>query len=152
MKTVLIGFSEITAQTKPTSLVWAGDEDQKNWDTFLKAKNENKYPKDVVCFQIWGEQGGLIDNAICHKAWAKAEDDRAKERKDYEAKSIAQAAKKKGDEEEAAGKLRSDGPTLEEYVAAGYKAEGYPPEKYAPKDSPAYDALQKEKAKSKAGT
>lgn len=31
--------------------------------------------------------------------------------------------------------LRMDGPTLEEYIKAGYKAETYPPEGYAPKAS-----------------
>lgn len=31
----------------------------------------------------------------------------------------------------AADALRDDGPTLEEYVAAGYKAENYPPQGYA---------------------
>lgn len=29
--------------------------------------------------------------------------------------------------------LRLDGPTIDEFVAAGYKAEAYPPEGYAPK-------------------
>lgn len=29
--------------------------------------------------------------------------------------------------------LRTDGPTLEEYVEAGYKAENYPPDGYAPR-------------------
>jgi hypothetical protein len=33
--------------------------------------------------------------------------------------------------------LRLDGPTLEEYVKAGYKAESYPPKGYAAKPSPA---------------
>jgi hypothetical protein len=33
--------------------------------------------------------------------------------------------------------LRTDGPTLEEFVAKGYKAEGYPPSGYAEKPSPA---------------
>jgi len=33
--------------------------------------------------------------------------------------------------------LRQDGPTLEEYVAAGYKAENYPPPGFAAKPSPA---------------
>ncbi|MDE2097470.1 MAG: hypothetical protein KGL39_09515 [Patescibacteria group bacterium] len=32
--------------------------------------------------------------------------------------------------------LRTDGPTLAEYVAAGYKAESYPPQGYAPKLEP----------------
>lgn len=31
--------------------------------------------------------------------------------------------------------LRQDGPTVEEYVAAGYKAEDYPPKGYASKSS-----------------
>jgi hypothetical protein len=39
--------------------------------------------------------------------------------------------------------LREDGPTLEEFVAKGYKAENYPPKGYAPKDTPAYDASRK---------
>ncbi len=30
--------------------------------------------------------------------------------------------------------LRTDGPTLAEYVAAGYKAENYPPRGYASKE------------------
>ena len=32
--------------------------------------------------------------------------------------------------------LRTDGPTLEEYVAAGYKAENYPPKGYAAREAP----------------
>lgn len=32
--------------------------------------------------------------------------------------------------------LREDGPTLEEYVAAGYKAENYPPRGFAKRDTP----------------
>jgi len=32
--------------------------------------------------------------------------------------------------------LREDGPTLEEFIAAGYKAEAYPPKGYAPVPSP----------------
>lgn len=32
--------------------------------------------------------------------------------------------------------LRTDGPTLKEYIAAGYKAENYPPEGYAVKEEP----------------
>lgn len=36
-----------------------------------------------------------------------------------------------------ATKLRTDGPTLEEYTKAGYKAEGYPPTGYAAKPSTA---------------
>lgn len=35
----------------------------------------------------------------------------------------------------ADGTLRQDGPTLEEFVAAGYKAENYPPTGYAAKSS-----------------
>jgi hypothetical protein len=31
--------------------------------------------------------------------------------------------------------LRTDGPTLAEWVAAGYAAENYPPHGYAPKDA-----------------
>lgn len=33
------------------------------------------------------------------------------------------------------GTLSNGGPTLEEYIAAGYKAEGYPPSGYAEKPS-----------------
>jgi len=33
--------------------------------------------------------------------------------------------------------LRTDGPTLAEYVAAGYLAENYPPQGYAPVEDPA---------------
>jgi hypothetical protein len=40
---------------------------------------------------------------------------------------------------ERAPELRADGPTLEEYVLAGYKAENYPPEGYAEKPSPGLD-------------
>jgi hypothetical protein len=36
--------------------------------------------------------------------------------------------------------LRMDGPTLEEYIEAGYKAESYPPQGYAPKPSVATPA------------
>lgn len=35
--------------------------------------------------------------------------------------------------------LRIDGPTLEEWEAAGYKAETYPPQEYAEKPSPRLD-------------
>lgn len=35
------------------------------------------------------------------------------------------------------GPLRTDGPTLEEYVKAGYSAESYPPTGYAPRTTPA---------------
>lgn len=35
--------------------------------------------------------------------------------------------------------LRSDGPTLEEFVAAGHRPYAYPPEGYAPKASPGLD-------------
>jgi hypothetical protein len=41
--------------------------------------------------------------------------------------------------DETAAELRTDGPTLEEYVAAGYSAENYPPTGYAERaaeDSP----------------
>lgn len=36
----------------------------------------------------------------------------------------------------------SNGPTLEEYVAAGYLAENYPPEGYAIRESPGLDAYR----------
>lgn len=42
--------------------------------------------------------------------------------------------------------LRTDGPTLAEYIAAGYSKESYPPEGYAAKADPAEAALA-EKAK-----
>lgn len=42
-------------------------------------------------------------------------------------------------------KLRTDGPTLEKYVKAGYPKEGYPPKGYEAKDSPAYRELLKER-------
>jgi len=38
--------------------------------------------------------------------------------------------------------LRTDGPTLEEFLIAGYKAENYPPEGYAEKPSPALDTYR----------
>lgn len=37
---------------------------------------------------------------------------------------------------------RKDGPTLEEYVAAGYTAGGYPPHGYEAKPSPGLDAFR----------
>lgn len=37
---------------------------------------------------------------------------------------------------EATKPLRTDGPTLEEYVKAGYAAENYPPQGYAPRVEP----------------
>ena len=46
-----------------------------------------------------------------------------------------EAASKEGVSTAPAGELRTDGPTLEEYVAAGYKAENYPPQGYAAKAS-----------------
>jgi hypothetical protein len=45
--------------------------------------------------------------------------------------------------------LRTDGPTLEEFISAGYKAEHYPPQGYAEKDSEglrAYRVEQKAEA------
>ena len=46
-----------------------------------------------------------------------------------------------GDELQVAGdELRLDGPTLEEYVAAGYKPETYPPQGYGEKPSPGLEA------------
>lgn len=42
-------------------------------------------------------------------------------------------------------KLREDGPSLEQYVKAGYNAEGYPPKGYAPKNSPGWQKLKKER-------
>lgn len=38
--------------------------------------------------------------------------------------------------------LRADGPTFEEYVAAGYKPENYPPEGYAAVRSPGFEEYQ----------
>jgi hypothetical protein len=47
-----------------------------------------------------------------------------------------------GDEpsQTAGDELRLDGPTLEQYVAAGYKPENYPPQGYAEKASPGLEA------------
>ena len=42
--------------------------------------------------------------------------------------------------------LRLDGPTLEEWTAAGYKPEGYPPVDYAEKPSPALTKFREEQA------
>ena len=38
--------------------------------------------------------------------------------------------------------LRNDGPTLEEFMAAGYHAEAYPPQGYAPKESAGMTAFK----------
>jgi len=38
--------------------------------------------------------------------------------------------------------LRTDGPTIEQFVAAGYKDEFYPPTGYAEQDSPGLDAYK----------
>jgi len=38
--------------------------------------------------------------------------------------------------------IRDDGPTLEEYLAAGYTEAGYPPPGYTVRDSPGMDALR----------
>lgn len=43
--------------------------------------------------------------------------------------------------------LRTDGPTLEEYVERGYSADKYPPLGFAEKDSPALTALKAERTK-----
>lgn len=42
--------------------------------------------------------------------------------------------------------LRTDGPTLEEYVAAGYKAENYPPEGYAVRENSEVEGEEAENA------
>lgn len=42
-------------------------------------------------------------------------------------------------------KLREDGPSLEQYVKAGYDAAGYPPKGYAAKNSPGWQKLKKER-------
>ena len=42
-------------------------------------------------------------------------------------------------------KLRDDGPSLEQYIKAGYDAAGYPPKGYAPKNSPGWQKLKKER-------
>jgi hypothetical protein len=41
--------------------------------------------------------------------------------------------------------LRTDGPTVEQWVAAGYRREHYPPEGYAEVDSPGLQALRSER-------
>ena len=51
--------------------------------------------------------------------------------------------------ESQGGDLKTDGPTFEEFVAAGYKPEHYPPAGYAPKDSQGLDDYLQ--AKSDAG-
>jgi hypothetical protein len=59
-----------------------------------------------------------------------------------------EATGKTGEEVEGEGKpaeLKTDGPTLEQYLKAGYKAEGYPPQGYAPKDSPGWKKLLAER-------
>jgi len=45
--------------------------------------------------------------------------------------------------------LRTDGPTLEEYVEAGYLAENYPPQGWAEKPSPGLDAYRASQLESK---
>lgn len=42
--------------------------------------------------------------------------------------------------------LRTDGPALEGFVAAGYSAENYPPSGYAEKNSPGLEAFKKSQA------
>lgn len=49
----------------------------------------------------------------------------------------------------AAKKPRTDGPTLEEFVAAGYKPENYPPDGYAEKPSAGLEAFRKEQTEAK---
>lgn len=44
--------------------------------------------------------------------------------------------------------LREDGPTLEQWIVAGYQAENYPPVGYAELPSPLLEAMQKAKATS----
>ncbi len=48
-------------------------EPRKASEIFNAAKSENKYPKDVVRIEIWGETRGRVAIAICHKANAKYE-------------------------------------------------------------------------------
>jgi hypothetical protein len=45
--------------------------------------------------------------------------------------SMAEGLKKAGLIEDLGGGLREDGPTISEYVSAGYPATGYPPQGYA---------------------
>lgn len=61
-------------------------------------------------------------------------------------------AKRKGADSVPESTLRGDGPTLEQYLAAGYSADTYPPEGYAPKHSPAYAKLQAERETRPAAT
>ncbi len=51
------------------------------------------------------------------------------------ARELKLAEQKKVDDAIAAADLKTDGPTVAQYVAAGYKASGYPPEGYASKST-----------------
>lgn len=61
------------------------------------------------------------------------------------APEVAAALPSAGGSQPEIVKLRTDGPTLEKYVKAGYPAEGYPPKGYEAKDSPAYRELLKKR-------
>jgi uncharacterized alpha-E superfamily protein len=65
------------------------------------------------------------------KANAKAADDKAKAEAAQKATDDAARAKAA---DEAKAPLRTDGPTLEEYVKAGHSADTYPPAGYAARD------------------
>jgi hypothetical protein len=54
--------------------------------------------------------------------------------------------RKKAPESPLTQNLRTDGPTLEQWVGAGYQIENYPPVGYAELPSPLLEAIQKAKA------
>jgi membrane protein involved in colicin uptake len=73
---------------------------------------------------------GFSNNAAREEAEDKAAAE-AQAKADAEAKAKADAEAKAN-----APQLRTDGPTLAEYVKAGYKPETYPPQGYAPANDP----------------
>jgi len=56
-------------------------------------------------------------------------------RKQARTEPVIQVGNQAGGSDES-WRLRTDGPTVSEYVAAGYKASNYPPKGYAPRSTP----------------
>ncbi len=70
------------------------------------------------------------------QAGAEAPPETVKDQAPTETKEVKELTNESAPQEkEQVGELRQDGPTLEEFVAAGYAAENYPPKGYAAKPS-----------------
>jgi colicin import membrane protein len=74
------------------------------------------------------------DDKAKAEAAQKATDDAARAKAADEAKAAEQAKAQDPAAAQAKAPLRTDGPTLEEYVKAGHSADTYPPAGYAARD------------------